>query len=114
MNAKIEKLLRLALDPAATAGEAYNCLSAVRTLTGGFDGLVKEFRLLSTAEPRRPQPRHSYNPAEDTTMPFGKFEGETIMDIARENPGYLRWCLKNIESLDDELRAVIQEGLRRR
>jgi putative quorum-sensing-regulated virulence factor len=41
-------------------------------------------------------------------MPFGKYKGEEFEDIP---PGYLHWCLDNMDNLSDELREAIEGAL---
>jgi exodeoxyribonuclease X len=43
-------------------------------------------------------------------LPFGKYKGEHVEDIANEDPGYLRWMEENA-NLDDELRDAINYAL---
>ena len=42
-----------------------------------------------------------------TTFRFGKHKGKTLEEVAREDAGYLRWMLKSMDSLDDDLRYSI-------
>ena len=44
-------------------------------------------------------------------LPFGEHQGEHIVDIAAENPGYLHWMLKELDDLDDDLREEIDHAL---
>lgn len=45
---------------------------------------------------------YSYNkenrPNEKVILNFGKYKGQTILDVSRVNYGYLEWCAKNIEN----------------
>ncbi len=41
------------------------------------------------------------------TFRFGKHKGKTLEEVAREDSGYLRWMLKNMENLDDDMRYSI-------
>ncbi len=41
------------------------------------------------------------------TFRFGKHKGKTLEEVAREDAGYLRWMLKNMENLDDDMRYSI-------
>lgn len=41
----------------------------------------------------------TYDRARTFVMPFGKYRGKTIADIAEEiDPSYLQWAARNIES----------------
>ena len=48
--------------------------------------------------PPIPEPREPA--ACDLRMPFGKYRGEHLGDIAEENIGYIRWLTENIEDED--------------
>ena len=41
------------------------------------------------------------------TFRFGKHKGKTLEEVAHEDSGYLRWMLKNMENLDDDMRYSI-------
>ena len=43
-----------------------------------------------------------------TTMPFGKWKGKPIDQI---DPKYLRWVLKEVKTLDPDLKASINAVL---
>lgn len=45
-------------------------------------------------------------------MPFGKFKGEFIEDIALENRSYLEWLINNSDS-DSALSICLEEYLER-
>src|SRR5262245_22912695 len=103
---KERKLLLLAVDRAAHAGEAPNAAVAfVRSLKTRFwDG----HQLLRELE----QPARSrYSGGVDyghTVMPFGKFRGSQIASVP---PNYLLWVLDNCENLDQPLRKAISRFL---
>jgi hypothetical protein len=44
-------------------------------------------------------------------MPFGKYRGEDLEDIASVDPGYLRWALANVEFRSPALKRAIREAL---
>lgn len=44
-------------------------------------------------------------------MPFGKYRGMGISEIAEQDPSYLRWVIENIEKLDNNLRQDIKTAL---
>ena len=53
-----------------------------------------------------------------TTMPifiktftFGKYKGKTLQEVARNDPGYLRWMLNTMENLDEDMRYSINTVL---
>jgi DNA polymerase-3 subunit epsilon/exodeoxyribonuclease X len=41
------------------------------------------------------------------TFRFGKHKGKTLEEVAQEDAGYLRWMLKSMENLDDDMRYSI-------
>lgn len=41
------------------------------------------------------------------TFRFGKHKGKSLEEVAREDAGYLRWMLGNMENLDDDMRYSI-------
>lgn len=44
-------------------------------------------------------------------MRFGKHKGKTVQELADEDAGYLRWMLKNMENLDEDMRFTISKVL---
>ncbi len=42
-----------------------------------------------------------------TAFRFGKHKGKTLQEVAHEDAGYLRWMLKNMENLDEDMRYSI-------
>jgi len=45
------------------------------------------------------------------TFRFGKHKGKSLEEVAREDAGYLRWMLSNMENLDDDMRYSINHYL---
>ena len=41
------------------------------------------------------------------TFKFGKHKGKDLVDVAREDSGYLRWMLSSMENLDEDMRYSI-------
>ena len=41
-------------------------------------------------------------------LPFGKYGGKYIEEIARRDPGYLEWMLNSLSDLDEDLRYSIE------
>ncbi len=44
-------------------------------------------------------------------MRFGKYKGKTLQELTVEDPGYLRWMLDKMESLDEDMRYSIKKVL---
>ena len=42
-------------------------------------------------------------------MPFGKYRGRAIAEVAKRDPGYLRWMLNSIPDLKPALRTALQK-----
>jgi DNA polymerase-3 subunit epsilon/exodeoxyribonuclease X len=42
-----------------------------------------------------------------TAFRFGKHKGKTLAEVAQEDAGYLRWMLKSMDNLDEDLRYSI-------
>ncbi len=45
------------------------------------------------------------------TLQFGKYRGESFEDIARRDPGYLRWMSNNLKEMSPELRMTLRHWL---
>ncbi|MFK5937761.1 MAG: exonuclease domain-containing protein [Sulfurimonas sp.] len=45
------------------------------------------------------------------TFRFGKHKGKELVEVAREDAGYLRWMLKSMDNLDDDMRYSINVAL---
>lgn len=41
------------------------------------------------------------------TFKFGKYKGKTLQEVAKSDSGYLRWMLKSMENLDEDMRYSI-------
>ena len=44
-------------------------------------------------------------------MRFGKHKGKTVQELAQSDAGYLRWMLKNMENLDEDMKYTINKVL---
>ncbi|WP_410015330.1 exodeoxyribonuclease X [Sodalis sp. C49] len=47
-----------------------------------------------------------------TTLKFGKYRGQPMERIAREDPGYLKWMLNNLKDLSADMRYSINHYLK--
>jgi hypothetical protein len=100
MNPQAEKILRLALDTAATDGEAES--AAVM--------LIRNWRASGvTAEDILGQTTSARLPAK--VMPFGQYKGASIAAIEREDPEYLQWVLATCTRRRQGLRRAIEAAL---
>lgn len=46
-----------------------------------------------------------------TKFPFGKHRGKLIANVAQSDPGYLRWCLTKMETLQPDMREALEAAL---
>lgn len=45
-------------------------------------------------------------------IPFGKFSGRSVADVAKQDKPYLRWMLKNVQLRTMKLKQAIEEAVR--
>jgi uncharacterized protein (DUF3820 family) len=106
---KVTKLLMLALDAGASDGEAENAaVAAVRIMRRSG---MKLSDIASPATSSRSAKSEYEKWWEKTVMPFGKHKGKTIGQIARTEPDYLVWCMKNLDvdgTLMDAIKSACQ------
>jgi hypothetical protein len=100
------KLLILAFDRAATAGEAMNALRVVfrdwiNTYPDGHE-LVKDL------ETGRMVSREKSSRYGEVVLGFGKYKGKPLREIPAS---YLLWCLDNFEDLWPQTRKAIEKYL---
>ena len=110
MNGIVDKTLRLALDPVAPDGEwQAAAIAFVRKLRR--EGVRELAQLAPPPPPPKPSftsyHRHEYGPK----MPFGKYKGDPVTDVARAEPDYLIWVLDNCERIGHRLRSAILRAL---
>jgi hypothetical protein len=100
----LSKLLTLALNPAATEGEASNALAKIRShvLTNGGD--VDQFTQLLA----NPVFRQA-----DVYLDFGKYKGCSVREVAGSTRGrsYLLWAYENVQTMSPSLRMAIESEL---
>lgn len=111
-----ERLLRLALCPSAPEGEWSTAASKLVGLLRSRGVKAEEFLGLPSGGTRNgarqtPPPPSGGLPVR---MPFGKYRDFYVKDIARQDPSYLRWVLRNLTKMSPYLRGVIEEALEER
>lgn len=95
-----EKLIRLALDPAARGGEiSTSALKLVESLRGRG---VKAGQIISGAELAE---KTAVEKAGETRLSFGKHKGRPIANVPTD---YLVWVLTNVASLSHTERRAIR------
>lgn len=45
------------------------------------------------------------------TLPFGKYRGQPFEEVARRDPGYLRWMINNLTQLSPQLHLTLRHWL---
>ena len=100
------KLLILAFDPAATAGEAVNALRVIfrdwiNTYRDGHE-LVKDLETETIVRQKKE------NPYGDFVLSFGRHKGKPLKEIP---VSYLLWTLDNFEDLWPQTRRAIERYL---
>jgi hypothetical protein len=50
--------------------------------------------------------RPSLSEASATVFAFGRYEGATVGDVAKRDPGYLVWCADNVRRDQELVRAA--------
>lgn len=50
-------------------------------------------------------------PALLTTFSFGKYRGKAVSEVAKRDPGYLRWLFNNLDNMSPELRLTLKHYL---
>jgi len=97
-NARTSAPTKILWRPAAAARPRD---AATGPLPGSPAGPV-ERRIDASVAPRR---RPSLDLARAYVLPFGRYAGGTIAQVARRDPGYLAWCVDNVRR-DAELVAA--------
>jgi len=77
----------------------------VNNMDGNVAGRMSEYLEIVAKEELKPNTRKILS----FEMPFGKYEGMTLDEIASENYGYLEWCVNNLD--DEDLVEKIEEFL---
>jgi uncharacterized protein (DUF3820 family) len=105
---KIQKMARLAFDPAAAEGEAGNAATMIVQIARknglNFDGFKKLIGVASSTSRLKPN-------YPSGVMPFGKYEGVAFDEIFESNPSYLDWFLKTVkgnEKVKDQIAAFLK------
>jgi hypothetical protein len=100
-----QKLVRLALDCAASEGEIQN--SAVALIRSLRARGISPDALMTGSELAERRDGRSFGPG-DMLMTFGKHRGRPLKRIPTK---YLRWALRECDNLQPELRAAIRAVL---
>lgn len=106
---KLEKLIWMALDQGGNENQMDQAAAAMFRLLRKQKVDAKSFFALfggtfSNAPPPSP-------PGLRVKMPFGKFKGRTLGQIAELQIDYLEWCLENIKRMSTALRVAMIQTL---
>ncbi|MFS2225539.1 exodeoxyribonuclease X [Pantoea sp. B65] len=104
-NQALRESLRLDVTPPAglhAHRALYDCYVTAALLirimeTSGWDALQMARRMQGAGS--------------SDSFPFGKYRGQKIADVAKRDPGYLQWMLKNIPDLKADLRSAMLRHL---
>lgn len=103
----VEKLLRRALDPAASEGEATNSAQKM-VVVARRENVTYDAMITTLAPPAREVPvEHEDPPYYGVTLKFGKYSGMRLRDVADEDIDYLVWMIRNCSRLSAGLRAAV-------
>lgn len=114
-----EKLLRLALDPGAGEGEARNAwmllLKRAKASKVEAQAVIESLRTMPSVVTKVvkvpvPDPNKPF-PWEGVRMPFGKYRGWSIGQIARHFPDYLYWSVENLQGLNPAIKDSMHAAL---
>ncbi len=105
--------LRYALDLRVENARAHDALGDVRVLKAlfgrMFDKLSQEYS--SREEVLQKMLGITESPVEIKRISFGKYAGSLLKDIAKDDPGYLEWLLKQKESNMDNSHDQIEDWI---
>ncbi len=105
---KIEKMARLAFDPAAAEGESVAAVTKLVQIARKNSIDFNSFKILLGVTTSAPKSKLSYSA---DVMPFGKYEGLTFEEIFLSNPDYLDWISKKVtwnKKLTDCIHAFLK------
>ncbi|HBH68544.1 MAG TPA: exodeoxyribonuclease X [Erwinia persicina] len=104
-NQALREALQLEVTPPAD-------LHAHRALYDCYVTAALLIRIMSFSGWDAPEMIHRINvKGSFNTFPFGKYRGQKVDDVAKSDPGYLKWMLKNIPDLKPDLRSAMQRAL---
>ena len=101
-NQALRQHLRLDVSPPAD-------LHAHRALYDCYVTAALLIRIMETTGWEAPDMAARMQPATADVLPFGKYRGRAIAEVAKRDPGYLRWMLDAIPDLKPALRSALQK-----
>ncbi len=99
---RLVKLARVALDFRTVEPEAFAALRAIRAQEADWCQVTTAIAESLAVAPR-------VNGSE--RMPFGKYKGTRLAEIAEDDPDYLVWVLSNCANIRPRLREQITRAL---
>jgi uncharacterized protein (DUF3820 family) len=106
---KVGKLCRVAFDHRTPEGEAVAALRAIRT--GQLDWHEVMSAIVQSTGNALPKTARPSSRFRDPLMPFGKYRGELLSDIAENDRDYLLWVLAKCRNIGSTLRRQIQAAV---
>ncbi|VAY88466.1 Exonuclease [hydrothermal vent metagenome] len=73
--------------------------------------VAKCFTLYPDINPMKKLANLTQTPVIVKTFKFGKYKDRDIIDIAKEDLGYLNWMITNMKDLDEDIRYTINEAI---
>ena len=62
------------------------------------------FKSMTEINEKTYEPKHF-----NSVMPFGKYKGQLVGDIIRDDPSYLLWCIGNLSfEIDEECQELLE------
>ena len=62
------------------------------------------FKSMTEINEKTYEPKHF-----NSVMPFGKYKGQLVGDIIRDDPNYLLWCIDNLSfEIDEECQELLE------
>jgi hypothetical protein len=100
----VTQLLRFALDPAASEGEATNAAAKMVTVARRERVQFEHLQTALVPAPKREKPERPA--ACSVTLNFGKYTGATLAEVAQNDIEYLRWIIENVSRKPEIVEAA--------
>jgi DNA polymerase-3 subunit epsilon/exodeoxyribonuclease X len=98
-----------ALNIVVKAHDAIGDVLVLKLLLSKLTAIVRE--QFPSVNPVEKMVELTQTPILIKTFRFGKHKGKELTEVAREDAGYLRWMLKSMDNLDDDMRYSINTAL---
>lgn len=107
----IEKLLRVALDPASSEHEAKSAANLLVNKLRASGVTFEQMRRGLAGVQVAPRVVTVYRGPEgaDCRLPWGKHKGRKLCDVFESDPGYVEWLVESADHLPKTLRRAAEE-----